>query len=78
MELEQQVLRRYAETFYVNIFPCGLVIRPNAPHLGKVVNPSEDPPYGLVEVKCPDEEDIGEASQFEFVQGQFKLKKKHT
>lgn len=54
-----------------------------APHLGaspdgKVVDPNEEPPYGLVEVKCPDVKEIGEASHIEFVGGQAKLRKKNT
>uniref|UniRef100_A0A671S172 YqaJ viral recombinase domain-containing protein n=1 Tax=Sinocyclocheilus anshuiensis TaxID=1608454 RepID=A0A671S172_9TELE len=83
VELEPEVLRRYAETFNVNVLPCGLIIHPEAPHLGaspdgKVVDPNEDPPYGLVEVKCPDVKDIGEASHTEFVGGQANLRKSHT
>ncbi|XP_016422719.1 uncharacterized protein LOC107751496 [Sinocyclocheilus rhinocerous] len=83
VEPEPEVLRRYAETFNVNVLPCGLMIHPEAPHLGaspdgKVVDPNEDPPYGLVEVKCPDVKDIGEASHTEFVGGQAKLRKSHT
>lgn len=83
LELEPEVLCRYAETFSVNVLPCGLIIHPEAPHLGaspygKVVDPNEDPPYGLVEVKCPDVKDIGAASHTEFVGGQAKLRKSHT
>lgn len=67
VEHEPEVLRRYAETLNVNVLPCGLIIHPGAPHLGaspdgNVVDPNEDPPYGLVEVKCPDMKDIGAAS----------------
>lgn len=78
LELEPQVIRQYADTFDVNVLACGLIIHPDAPHLGaspggKVVDPGEDPPYGLVEVKCPDVKDNGEASHTEFVEGQIKL-----
>ncbi|KAF4096868.1 hypothetical protein G5714_022837 [Onychostoma macrolepis] len=34
VELEPEVLHRYAETFNVNVLPCGLIIHPKAPHLG--------------------------------------------
>ncbi len=83
LELEPQVIQRYAETFDVNVLPCGLIIHPDAPHLeaspdGKVVDSSEDPPYGLVEVKCPDMRDIREASRTKYVAGQIKLQKTHT
>lgn len=67
MELESQVIKRYAETFDVNVLPCGHIIQPDGPRLGpssdgKVVDPSDDPLYCLVEVKCPDAKDIGETS----------------
>lgn len=81
LEPEPEVLHRYAETSDVNVLPSGLIIHPDAPHLGaspdgKVVDPNEEPPYGLVEVKCPDVKEIGEASHIEFVGGQAKLRKK--
>ena len=65
LKLEPEVLHRYEETFDVNVLPSGLIIHPDAPHLGadgKVVDPNEEPPCGLVEVKCPDVKEIGETS----------------
>lgn len=81
-QLEPEVLRRYADTFNVNVYRCGLIIHPVAPHLGaspdgKVVDPTEDPPYGLVEVKCPDIDSITEAKHIALSGGQAKLRKSH-
>lgn len=64
LELE---LRRHAPTFQFNVMPCGLVVHPDAPHLcaspdGKWVDPTENPPFGLVKVKCPDMKSIAEAT----------------
>ncbi len=83
VEPEPQVIRWYAETFNVNVVPYGLIIHPDAPHLGaspegKVVDPNEDPPYGLVEVKCPVVKYTGQASHKQYVWGQVKLRKTHT
>lgn len=39
---------------------------------------SEDPPYGFVEVNCPDMKCIGGASHTELVEGQIKVRKTHT
>ncbi|XP_052461170.1 major facilitator superfamily domain-containing protein 12 [Carassius gibelio] len=81
LKLEPEVLHRYEETFDVNILPSGLIIHPDAPHLGadgKVVDPNEEPPCGLLEVKCPDIKEIGEASHVEFIGDHAKLRKKHT
>ncbi|XP_046567338.1 uncharacterized protein LOC124275736 [Haliotis rubra] len=43
----------------VNIYPCGIVISPRAAWMAaspdrKVLDPSSNPPFGLLEVKCPD------------------------
>lgn len=42
----------------VTVNTCGLMVRPSCPWLGAtpdrvVYDPQEDPPFGLVEVKCP-------------------------
>lgn len=79
LELEPEVLRR----FVVHVLSCGLIIHSEAPHLGaspdgKVVDPNENPPFGLVEVKCLDVNHIGEASHTEFIGGEAKLKKSHA
>ncbi|XP_078341082.1 uncharacterized protein LOC144627572 [Crassostrea virginica] len=41
----------------VNIYPCGIIVSPYVPWLAatpdrKVYNPTMDPPYGLLEIKC--------------------------
>ncbi|XP_062621198.1 uncharacterized protein LOC134282825 [Saccostrea cucullata] len=42
----------------VNIYPCGIIVSPYASWLAaspdrKVYNPTMNPPYGLLEIKCP-------------------------
>jgi len=43
----------------VNIYPSGIVVSPKVPWMAatpdrKVYDPSADPPFGLLEIKCPD------------------------
>jgi len=49
----------------VNLYPCGLVISPYAFWIAaspdrKVYNPDRQPPYGLLEIKCPQNEHIAD------------------
>lgn len=42
----------------VNVYPSGVVVSPYSPWLAaspdrKLYNPSMNPPYGLLEIKCP-------------------------
>ncbi|CAM4574724.1 unnamed protein product [Leuciscus chuanchicus] len=53
--VEPEVMANYAELLRVNVLPAGFIIHPDAPHLGaspdgRVYDPSESPPFGLVEV----------------------------
>ncbi|KAG9261431.1 hypothetical protein AMEX_G5000 [Astyanax mexicanus] len=82
LELEPEVLTRYAESFKVNVLPCGLVVHPDAPHLGaspdgKVVDPTENPPFGIVEVKCPNVDSIAHVHHVRLAGGKAHLKKSH-
>lgn len=75
-------LRRYAQTFQFNVMPCGLVVHPDAPHLyaspdGKWVDPTENTPFGLVKVKCPDMKSIAEATHIRLTGEKAQLKKTH-
>lgn len=56
MEMEAAI--EYTKMKNINYSPCGLVIHPDVPWLasspdGKVFDPLEQPPFGLVEFKCP-------------------------
>ncbi|KAJ8332033.1 hypothetical protein SKAU_G00429870 [Synaphobranchus kaupii] len=80
--LEAEVLQQYAEICQVNVSACGFIVHPDAPHLGatpdgRVVDPRKDPPFGLVEVKCPDVESITVANHVRITGGKAQLKKSH-
>ncbi|KAJ8252146.1 hypothetical protein COCON_G00214580 [Conger conger] len=58
MEMEAGAVREYCQSNLVNYSPCGFVIHPDAPWLGSspdglIYDPTESPPFGLLEVKCP-------------------------
>jgi len=79
LQMESEVLSNYAETMLVNVLSVGFVIDPEAPHLGaspdsRVYDPSESPPFGLVEVKSTTKHD---ASQVERENGYFRLRQSH-
>ncbi|KAL2085547.1 hypothetical protein ACEWY4_018867 [Coilia grayii] len=82
LELEPEVLRSYGEVAHVNVYASGFVVHPDAPHLGaspdgRVVDPTEFPPFGLVEVKCPNVQTIFEATHIKAVGGKPQLKRGH-
>ena len=82
LQLEPEVLRAYGEVAQVNVFSCGFVVHADAPHLGaspdgRVVDPTEVPPFGLVEVKCPMVDTIFEATHIKLVGGKPKLRRGH-
>lgn len=59
IEMEPVAAAKYTAFTGTDVLPCGFVVNPNAPHLGaspdrRVVDQSEDSPYGLLEIKCPD------------------------
>lgn len=63
-------------------YSVGFVVHPDEPHLGtspdgRVYDPTENPPFGLAEVKCPDVDDISQVTHIQFDNGQAKLKESH-
>lgn len=59
--MEPVAAAEYKEITGNEIYPCGFVINPHAPHLGtspdrKVRDISTAPTYGLLEIKCPDKD----------------------
>lgn len=59
--MEPVAAEKYNSITGNNILPCGFVISLNARHLGatpdrRVIDQSEDCPYGLLEIKCPDKD----------------------
>lgn len=82
IDLEPEVLQQYSDLCNVSVAPSGFVVNPDAPYLGaspdaKVYDPTENPPFGLAEVKCPTANSIAEASHVKFISGQAKLKRNH-
>ncbi len=60
LDLEPEILRQYSDFCEVSVTQCGIIIHPDAPHLGaspdvEVFNPRETL-YGLAEVKSFDVE----------------------
>ena len=60
--VEREVLANCAELMQSNVLPAGFIIHPDAPHLGaspdgRVYDPTESPPFGLVEVKSSTKND---------------------
>ncbi|XP_063040896.1 uncharacterized protein LOC134435783 isoform X1 [Engraulis encrasicolus] len=58
LALEPVAAEEYSRAKNVSYWPCGFVIHPDAPWLGSspdgiVFDPTEKPPFGLVEIKCP-------------------------
>uniref|UniRef100_A0A3B1IFD2 YqaJ viral recombinase domain-containing protein n=1 Tax=Astyanax mexicanus TaxID=7994 RepID=A0A3B1IFD2_ASTMX len=76
--MEPAALQEYSQTRNVNIYPCGFVVHPDSPWMGSspgglVYDPTGNPLYGLVEVKCP----IVDCSYLERKLGTLQLKCNH-
>ncbi|XP_062401123.1 uncharacterized protein LOC134092340 [Sardina pilchardus] len=83
LEMEPVAAVEYSALSGNDIYPCGLVINPHAPHLGaspdrKVCDLSATPTHGLLEIKCPDKESISECGYLLCqADGKFTLKTSH-
>ena len=71
-----------AEVAQVNVYASGFVVHPDAHHLGdspdgRVVDPTEIPLFGLIEVKCPNAQTTFEATHIKVVGGKPQLKRGH-
>jgi putative phage-type endonuclease len=68
----------------INLYPCGLIICPKSPWLAaspdrKVYNPQRFPPFGLLEIKCPQVSSVIECKYLIGNDaGQLKLKRNHN
>lgn len=73
---------QYSEVTGNLVFPCGLVVNPNAPHLGtspdrKVIDRMGS--YGLLEIKCPSKENIKDCPYLmRQTDGSYTLKESHA
>lgn len=62
----------------MNVLPVGFIIHPNSSHLGaspdsRVYDPSESPPFGLVEVKCSTKNDVSQVAHLKMQDGNASL-----
>ncbi|KAK0140568.1 hypothetical protein N1851_022447 [Merluccius polli] len=83
LTLEPVAIQEYSRMKSVSYWPCGFVIHPDAPWLGSspdgiVFDPTENPPFGLVEIKCPNARSYVDCSYLLMQSGTLKLKHSHS
>ena len=86
VELEPIAATQYTKITGNQVYPCGFVVNPHAPHLGtspdrkvKEQIGNESPQYGLLEIKCPSKDSITKCPNFSIqTDGSYKLKECHT
>nr|XP_022300975.1 uncharacterized protein LOC111109184 [Crassostrea virginica] len=81
IECEVVAAQAYSEKMdnNVNLYPSGVVVSPYSHWLAatpdrKVYCPSRDPPFGLLEIKCPDTDDLSNVKCLREDNGQLRLK----
>ena len=79
MNTEEQAASAYADSGDCNVL---LVINPSSPHPHlaalpdrRVYDPSENNPWGLLEIKCPVKESISDLPYLKYVNGVLNLQK---
>lgn len=82
LQMESEVLTNYAKSKQVNVLPVGFVIPPGAPHVGaspdgRVYDPLESPPFGLVEVKSTRKHDASQVAHLKCENGSVSLRQSH-
>ncbi|XP_078140703.1 uncharacterized protein LOC144539475 [Centroberyx gerrardi] len=83
LDMEMEAAIEYAKMKNINYSPCGLVIHPDVPWLasspgGKVFDPLEHPPFGLVEFKCPNVPNFVDCKYIRMNDGSPALKTQHA
>ena len=83
LDHEHEAAEQYSATQQVNTYPVGFIINPSAPYLGcspdrRVYDPSEEHPWGLLEIKCPQVRSYTEAKCLKRRDDHYKLKKNHA
>ncbi|XP_051560587.1 uncharacterized protein LOC127444949 [Myxocyprinus asiaticus] len=81
MEFEAAV--EYCKMKNVNYMPCGLVIHHDAPWLdaspdGLIYDPFTQPPFGLVEIKCPNVKNYLDCKYLQMQHGTLALHESHS
>ena len=64
----------------VNLYPCGVIVNPFCHWLAatpdrKVYAPDRNPSFGLLEIKCPDKNNLSDVKCLHIQDGELKLKK---
>ena len=83
IEHEPEVAKLYSDITGNNVYLCGFVVNPSAPHLGaspdrKVFDPNATPPFGLLEIKCPAKDNFSECKYLRKAgDGTYRLKTSH-
>lgn len=67
IELEPIAATQYTKLTGNQVYPCGFVVNPQAPHLGtspdrRVLETGEGGSYGLLEIKCPSKDSFTECA----------------
>ena len=83
LALEPVAVQEYALIKNVSYWPSGFFIHPDAPWLGSspdgvVFDPMEAPPFGLVEVNCPNVKSYVDCRQLHMQSGALRLKPGHS
>ncbi|KAG9264210.1 hypothetical protein AMEX_G22466 [Astyanax mexicanus] len=83
LALERDAIQEYCRVKNTNYSPCGFVIHPDAPWLGSspdgvVFDPTENPPFGLLEVKCPNAKSYVDCKYLRLQNDTMKLKQQHS
>ena len=83
LALEPVSIQEYAHIKNISYWPSGFVIHPDAPWLGSspdgvVFDPTEAPPFGLVEVKCPNVKSYVDCGYLRMQNGALRLKPSHS
>ncbi|XP_077421170.1 uncharacterized protein LOC144051705 isoform X1 [Vanacampus margaritifer] len=82
VQMKSEVLASYANLKRVNVLAIGFVIPPEAPHLGassdgRVYDPGESPPFGLVEAKSTTKPDASQVGYLKMENGNVTLRRSH-
>lgn len=83
LELEADAIWEYCQIKRLNHYKSGFVVHPDAPWLGAspdgiVFDPSEQPQFGLVEIKCPNVKSYVDTSYLRVINGTLQLKPSHA
>ena len=81
-DMEFTAAQEYSKIRNVNYMPCGLIVHPDAPWLGTspdglVFNPLAQPPFGLVEIKCPNVTSYVDCKYLNMKEGTLLFKESH-